>query len=396
MKKIIELILLLLYVLRKEKPKKSKSNFLLFLAPTGFKIDRLLKRPTQVFATNSTRNGKTQFCFFEKEFRKTLYHVDVKGYSKTYKSKKRFIDDVFEINPKCMGFTSDLYIFILLKIISFKLKNKIKFDWIAAEYQNYEMSKDVLIESWYQRFKRNFKYETLLKYSDIVNSIRIYEYEYFMATKKMEGFVTTEILVGGRSAEYLNIIEKNFEVKEIKEITKRYENSILMVSRLELCKKANDCISSFLKVMNQLNKNSCLVIIGDGDEFEKYKNKYKDENLYFMGAFNHEKTLNSLKYFNFGIMLHGGSSIIEAALAKLSVIAYGFQAMPEYVVDKYTGVLIDLNDTVDLEESIIELSNNHELCKKYGENAYNVITTRYSDENIQKSINKIDRIMFDD
>lgn len=395
MKKYIEFIQLLIYVLLKGKPLSEKSDFLLFLAPTVFKIDRLLARPAQLMATNTTRRGKTQFCFFEKKFNDNIFGIDIKGYDKTLDGKKQFVDEIFDINPKCMGFTSDLYIFILLKIISFKLKNKIKFDWIAAEYQNYEMSKDISKESWYKRFKSNQKYELLLKYSDIVNSVRIYEYEYFMVTKGMEGFVTTEILVGGRCAEYKRIIEKNLDIKELEDITRKYTNNIVIVSRLEQCKKVHDAIESFLKVKNILEKKSCLVVIGDGSELKKYQNTYQDEDVYFIGAFDHEKTLNSLKYFDFGIMLHGGSSIVEAALAKLPVIAYGFQAMPEYVVDKYSGILIDLNDLVDLEESIWELSNNHDLCKKYGQNAYDVITTRYSDENIQRSINKMDRIMYD-
>lgn len=280
-------------------------------------------------------------------------------------------------------------------MLSYKLNNKVKFDWIAARYQNLEMEKNLFQENFFKRFFFNLTYTLMLKYSDIVNSIRIYQYEYFMVTKKMDRFITSEIIVGGRTQEYLNIINKNNDVYEIEDIIQKYQNKIVLVSRLEACKRASDGIEAFLKVKNELNLKSCLVIIGSGNEFEKYKTTYKDDDIYFMGAFDHEKTLNSLKYFNFGIMLHGGSSIIEAALAKLPVIAYGFQAMPEYVVDKYSGILIDLNDTIDLEESIIELSNNHDLCRKYGQNAYDVVITRYSEENIRKSINKMDRIMFD-
>lgn len=395
MGKYTELIKLFFYILKKDKPRKPRINFLLFVAPLSFKINRLLVRPTQLIATNSTENGKTLFCFFEKNWIQTIDNIDTKGYGTTLKDKKKFIDDIFELNPKVMSFTNDIYIFILLKMLSYKLNNKVKFDWIAARYQNLEMEKNLFQENFFKRFFFNLTYTLMLKYSDIVNSIRIYQYEYFMVTKKMDRFITSEIIVGGRTQEYLNIINKNNDVYEIEDIIQKYQNKIVLVSRLEACKRASDGIEAFLKVKNELNLKSCLVIIGSGNEFEKYKTTYKDDDIYFMGAFDHEKTLNSLKYFNFGIMLHGGSSIIEAALAKLPVIAYGFQAMPEYVVDKYSGILIDLNDTIDLEESIIELSNNHDLCRKYGQNAYDVVITRYSEENIRKSINKMDRIMFD-
>jgi glycosyltransferase involved in cell wall biosynthesis len=80
-----------------------------------------------------------------------------------------------------------------------------------------------------------------------------------------------------------------------------------------------------------------------------------------------------------------GLVTLEAYQFKRAVIASGVGGLPEYVIDRETGILVLANDSYKLANAITELSQNYKMAKQMGVNGYNYLCKDFSiEEHIQK------------
>ena len=79
--------------------------------------------------------------------------------------------------------------------------------------------------------------------------------------------------------------------------------------------------------------------------------------------------------------------LIEAAAASLPVLATCVWGVKEVVAHDRTGILVPPNDPIDLGEAVVKILSNHNLARKFGEEAYKLAHERFSiDLQIEKTL----------
>jgi len=355
-------------------------------------VDRLLSRPSQLCSTNPFYDSESIFCFFGKNFNSHINGIQVLGYERNLSGFINFVDFVYFKRPSCLSFSKDFFVFLFLKCISFNTKSNVKLDLISPVIQN-EVFFD---EPKKENFFNFLKWKIILRYSNFVHSARIHIFEHFMVTKGLDNFISTDLIVGARYPAILHSISSSKPANsDVVEFISRFEVSVAIVSRLEKVKMVDEAISAFVDSTASFSKSTCLVVMGYGSLEHDLIDKYNGfDNVYFHGIIDHRELFTTLSNFNFLISLVGGNSIVEAASVKVPSIAYGFHIMPEFVVDKYTGLLIDRYDFCQLVDAITLLANDTDLCNRYGENAYAVVNERFCDLNILHDIRRLERILY--
>ena len=79
--------------------------------------------------------------------------------------------------------------------------------------------------------------------------------------------------------------------------------------------------------------------------------------------------------------------LIEAAAASRPVVATCVWGVKEVVAHDRTGILVPPNDPIDLGEAVVKILSNHNLARKFGEEAYKLAHERFSiDLQIEKTL----------
>jgi len=165
------------------------------------------------------------------------------------------------------------------------------------------------------------------------------------------------------------VIYNSIDTKSIKPIklTKKVKN-LVFVGRLIYGKGVQDLINVFDKLNN---KNLSLYIVGDGP----YKNKLEDlakrlnlENkIIFFGEVNRLRVIKILSksdiFINPSYTEGLPSTILEAGLVGLPVIATDVGGTKEIIINKKTGLLINPKNFIELKNAITTLINNSERIK---------------------------------
>lgn len=80
-----------------------------------------------------------------------------------------------------------------------------------------------------------------------------------------------------------------------------------------------------------------------------------------------------------------GIVFIEAMMNKLPIVATKINAIPDFVTDNQNGFLVQPGNVDQLETALMKLLDSPVLCKKYGENGYDIYLEKYNwDEAFQK------------
>ena len=205
----------------------------------------------------------------------------------------------------------------------------------------------------------------LYNYSDFIISICEY---IFNDLKKLH--INTKIIYSPIIFENIKTLskKKDFEIK----INQKYP-IILSIGRFEKQKNLKLLIKSFVKI-NKIKK-SFLLIIGDGNEYQKIINEIKDNNLED-SVILLKKTNNVFKYMKVSTLLintslwEGLSNVlVESIFMKLPVICTDCPGGNKEIIDKLGGgkIISNHNSSIISDEAIKILNG-----KKYD----------YKDENL--------------
>lgn len=155
---------------------------------------------------------------------------------------------------------------------------------------------------------------------------------------------------------------------DIKEFFPAKKNSskmvrFLFVGRIVPIKNLPFLIKGFNKALKQ-NKNIELNIVGDGlsKELELIKKiANQNKNIYFLGKKNRAEIIKQYQNNDVFILTSNYDNypnvIFEAMSSGLPVIATNVGGIALQVVDQETGILVDLNDTEQLSNAILELAS---------------------------------------
>ncbi|PPR77276.1 MAG: Glycosyltransferase Gtf1, partial [Alphaproteobacteria bacterium MarineAlpha2_Bin1] len=148
---------------------------------------------------------------------------------------------------------------------------------------------------------------------------------------------------------------------------------ILIWSRLSKEKLINEIIKGFLIAADKINDLN-LVIIGSGPEEENLKkiaelSKHSSQ-IHFLGYKNRNYISHASKRSLFTIISFGGSTLVEAALLKLPIIAFDIEWHSELIRNDETGYLVDYSDSYHLSEAIIKSVKHNDKLKAMSENCY--------------------------
>jgi glycosyltransferase involved in cell wall biosynthesis len=110
-----------------------------------------------------------------------------------------------------------------------------------------------------------------------------------------------------------------------------------------------------------------LVIIGDGgirDDVEKRIefSEFKDR-IMLLGRCSNDIVLNWTAHATAAICPYSGSTLVEAMLCGIPIIAYDVAWHPEIVIDNYTGFLVPFRNIEALAEKMIDVARKHEEAK---------------------------------
>lgn len=199
-----------------------------------------------------------------------------------------------------------------------------------------------------------------------------------------------------QAEEYKGIYFPNIPIMSCNKLDYLLGNkNILFVGRMDYSPNylgMDAFISNCWDIIIQSEPNTKLLIAGKGLKGEFKKSWGSHKNVEILGFVD-----NILDFYNQGnivispIMAGAGTNIkvIEAlSLGKTCVLSRFSIKGFEDVIEEYTNCMI-YNNYNDCINKIIILLQDQELCEKIGKRAYNSVANKYSQEFLNKSLNKI-------
>ena len=153
----------------------------------------------------------------------------------------------------------------------------------------------------------------------------------------------------------------------------------LFVGRLLDTKNVDKLCQQFISLF--LNKKAKIIIVGDGDNLEKYKKTYSQKNIIFMGSVFSEELIDIYKnasVFTFPSSLDAWGLVVNEALsAGLPVIARKeVGACSDLIDGKKTGFIVE--DMKDFGQMMLTLFDDSELLKNYSKNASDLMKNNWN------------------
>lgn len=170
------------------------------------------------------------------------------------------------------------------------------------------------------------------------------------------------------------------------------EKYIVFVGRLEKIKG----IYTLLKAM-QACTDIPLKIVGDGTqegELKALKQTHQLNNVTFLGKKSKQETLQIINGAEFLICPSEcyevlGFTVVEAMALDKPVIGASIGAIPEMVINNYTGLIFEPGNTTQLVDAIQLLYNNKQLITEMGVNAEKHITTLINNQSHYQALQKV-------
>jgi len=145
---------------------------------------------------------------------------------------------------------------------------------------------------------------------------------------------------------------------------------ILFVGRLAKINFPLDVIDAFNIAGPQLPDHR-LVIIGDGAIRTAVEQKIEQSELknriVILGSRPNDEVLNWTAHAATAICPYSGSSLVEAMLCSIPVIAYDIEWHSEIVIDDHTGFLVPFGDIEALSTKMVQVIDNYQEAKKVGQ-----------------------------
>ena len=174
-------------------------------------------------------------------------------------------------------------------------------------------------------------------------------------------------------------------------VSKLDNKNLISVGRLSIEKGYSDLIDVF-KLVHNIDTEFHLDIVGDGNEYSAIENKIKDykldKNVTLHGFQSKEVINNLLKKSSLYLMCSYEESfgivLIEAASFGIPQIAFSSaQGAKEIINNNISGYLINGRNKVEMSKKIIELINNKNKLKKFGEESRK-IAKQFSFDEVKK------------
>jgi glycosyltransferase involved in cell wall biosynthesis len=183
------------------------------------------------------------------------------------------------------------------------------------------------------------------------------------------------------------------EIEAAKAIPKANdEKYIVFVGRLEKIKGAHTVLSAM-----QSCPGITLKIIGNGTQeaaLNEFKNTHQLTNVSFLGKKSKQETLQIINGAQFLICASEwyevlGFTVVEAMALSKPVIGSAIGAIPEMVIDNYTGLLFEPGNALQLANAIKLLYSNEQLILQMGENARKHINQLINSEKHFEGLKKL-------
>jgi len=137
------------------------------------------------------------------------------------------------------------------------------------------------------------------------------------------------------------------------------------------------------------------VIVGDGDYLETMKEglkkKVEEKKVFFLGF--RRDVMNILNASDVFVLptLHETLSValLEASRSSLALIASRTGGVPEIVEDGHNGILVPVGNSKKLTDAMVQVAQNRELIKTYGQNAKQRLQIKFSAKSIEDKIDKV-------
>lgn len=184
-----------------------------------------------------------------------------------------------------------------------------------------------------------------------------------------------------------------------------HSNQVLCIGRYVDKKSPYNVILAFEKVLQEI-PDANLVMIGDGPLFEACYNIAKNIGIFdsvnFKGVVNHDELdkylENSTCFVQSSITALNGDkegtpvSVMEASLSGLPVIATKHAGIPDVIIDKETGFIVEENDVEGLAKSIVKVLKDKKLACEMGQLGKEYV---YNNFRLSLSLAKINKLLFD-
>ena len=160
---------------------------------------------------------------------------------------------------------------------------------------------------------------------------------------------------------------------------------LLFVGRLVDIKYPEDVLAAFELAAPHI-PDYRLVIIGDGAlrkviKQKKEHSKYKDR-IMLMGACASEIVFDWTAHAKVALCPYSGSTLVEAMLCSIPIIAYDVEWHAEIVIDDYTGFLVPFANVEALAEKLIYVVHNYEEAKLVGQRGRELTRVAFDKEKI--------------
>ena len=146
-------------------------------------------------------------------------------------------------------------------------------------------------------------------------------------------------------------------------------------------------------------ENIVLLIVGEGDNIDNYKNYarkfYLEKNIVFTGFVSNEELPEYYAGSNVTVLPTYNNSegfgmvLLEAGACGKPVVGTNIGGIPFVIDDNKTGLLVPPKDPKALAEAVIKILNNSELAKKMGENGYKKVKENFTWEKQIKKTNDL-------
>ena len=157
--------------------------------------------------------------------------------------------------------------------------------------------------------------------------------------------------------------------------------NFMYAGRLIKQKGVENILISFSKLEKKYN-NIELYIAGDGPELQEYKNRFKSNNIHFLGKLNFDDLLNL--YAKTDIFLYPPlwpeglpTSILEAGLMRCAVIGTPVGGSREVLTNNDNSLVAELNSE-SLKNNMEKLLKDNDLRYKLSNNLYKDIKSKFS------------------
>ena len=135
-----------------------------------------------------------------------------------------------------------------------------------------------------------------------------------------------------------------------------------------------------------------LLMVGEGELFDIAKNKVKALDLHDQITFTGNRKdiprlLSLIDIFCLPSFWEGLSlGLLEAMAMKKAIIASRVDGTSEVIIHRQNGLLFDSGNELQLSSLLLELSENTDLCKSLGENAFKTVCEHHSVDTMVKSL----------